>query len=75
MINYIGYVISAIKSIVSCVRYLLTQLCTPFRYLLGLNSSNKGTKQMKFYFKLILLFLLITCLSYLALFSSISYTH
>ena len=76
MIKYIGYVITAIKNIVSYVRYLLVQLCAPFKYLLGLNSSNKGTKkQMNFYFKLILLFILIICFSYLGLFSSISYTH
>ena len=75
MINYIGYVITAIKNIVSYVKYLLTQLCAPFRYLLGLNISNKATKHSNFYFKLILLFVLIICLSYLCLFSSISYTH
>lgn len=63
MVKYIGYVMTAIKNIVSYVRYLLIQLCSPFRHLLGLNSSNKGTKkQMKFYFKLILLFLLVICL-------------
>lgn len=76
MVKYIGYVITAIKNIVSYVRYLLVQLCAPFRSLLGLNSSNKGAKKhFNFYFKLISLFILIICLSYLALFSSISYTH
>lgn len=76
MVKYIGYVMTAIKNIVSYVRCLLMQLYVPFRYLLGLNSFNKRTeKHSNFYFKLILLFILIICLSYLGLFSSISYTH
>lgn len=74
--NYIGYVMIAIKNIILYIRYVAIQFGAIFKYLLGLKSSSKETKkQANFYFKLILCLLLIICLSYLSLFSSIIYTH
>lgn len=76
IINYISYVMITIKNIIWYVKHVMTQLGIIFRYLLGLKSSNKETKKkLNFYFKLILLLLLIICLSYLSLFSSIIYTN